>query len=61
MKPIDLTKVIKKEHELKWVALSKDNKRVVAFDKSLVALSKEVKGKDVTYMKVPQSGVYLNF
>ncbi len=56
---IDLTTVLSKEHERKWVALSKDNKRVVDFDADLIALDKRVDHTKVTYMKVAPLGVYL--
>ncbi len=49
---IDLTSVLKKEHEQKWVALSRDNARVVDFDADLLALDKRVKRDEVTFMKV---------
>ncbi len=58
---IDLTTVLKKEHERKWVALSRDNKRVVDFDTSLLELDKRVRRDEVTFMKVPPSDVYLSF
>ena len=58
---IDLTTVLSSEHETKWVALSKDNKRVVDFDESLIALDKRVNKDEVTFMKVPPSDVYLSF
>jgi hypothetical protein len=49
---IDLTAVLTTEHERKWVALSRDNKRVVDFDVDLLALDKRVKREEVTFMKV---------
>jgi hypothetical protein len=58
---IDLTSVLSIEHEKKWVALSKDNKKVVDFDVSLIELDKRVNKDEVTYMKVPPSDVYLSF
>ncbi len=58
---IDLTSILKAEHECKWVALSRDNKRVVDFDADLIALDKRVKKDEVTFMKVPPSDVYLSF
>ena len=60
-KIVDLTKVLSQEHEKKWVALSKDNSRVVDFDADLLALDKRVKTDEVTFMKVPPSGAYLSF
>jgi hypothetical protein len=58
---IDLTSVLSTEHEKKWVALSKDNKKVVDFDESLSALDKRVNKDEVTFMKVPPRDVYLSF
>ena len=56
---IDLTKVLDEKHEKKWVALSRDNKRVVDFDADLVALHKRVDKDDVVFMRVPPSDSYL--
>jgi hypothetical protein len=62
MKPvIDLTKILTKDHEKKWVALSRDNTKVVNYDADLLALDKKVAGQDVVFMKVPPSDVYLSF
>lgn len=58
---VDLTKIITREHERKWVALSRDNKRIIDFDTDLVSLDKRVNKDEVTFMKVPPSDVYLNF
>lgn len=58
---VDLTSVLTKEHEKKWVALSRDNKKVIDFDENLIALDKRVDRKEVTFMKVPPSDVYLCF
>jgi hypothetical protein len=58
---VDLTTILTHEHERKWVALSKDNKKVVDFDKSLIELDKRVNRDEVTFMKVPPSDVYLCF
>lgn len=60
-KAVDLTKILTKEHERKWVALTRDNKRVVAFDDDLIALDKKVGDQDVVFMKVPASDAYLSF
>lgn len=53
----NLTKVLKKVHEEKWVALSKDQTKVLDFDSSLVKLANRVekKTKDYVYMKVLRS------
>ena len=58
---VDLTKVLGREHERKWVALSRDNTHVIAYDDDLVTLGKRVEGHDVTFMRVPPSDVYLSF
>ncbi len=53
----NLTKVLKKEHEEKWVALSQDHRKVVDFDPSLVELTKRLgqKENEYVYMKVLRS------
>jgi hypothetical protein len=61
IKNTDLSKILKKEHEKKWVALSADNTEVIAFDEDLLKLDARVNGQDVVYMKVPSSDVYLSF
>lgn len=60
-KAIDLTTILSKIHEKKWVALTKDNKKVVDFDADLIALDKRVDKSQVVFMKVPPSDVYLSF
>ena len=61
MKNHDLTKILGKQHEKKWVALSKDSKKVLAYNEDLIELDKQVEGQDVIFMKVPPSGVFLSF
>jgi len=51
----DLSKIITKAHENKWVAFSSDYRRVVASASALSTLRKEVGKKKVVYMKVPRS------
>jgi len=53
----NLTKILKKIHEEKWVALSKDRTKVLDFDKNLVKLSNRVEKRntDLVYMKVLRS------
>ncbi|HEY4487748.1 MAG TPA: hypothetical protein VI483_03230 [Candidatus Paceibacterota bacterium] len=53
----DLTKILAKKHEEKWVALSKDRTKVLDYDISLVKLSDRVekKNRDFVYMKVLRS------
>lgn len=50
---LELGKIIKEEHENKWVALSKDKTKVVDFDENLVRLKHKVGDEKVVYMKVP--------
>ncbi len=57
----DLTKVLTKAHEKKWVALTRDYKQVVAYDENLAELDRQVGAKDVVFMKVPSSDVFLSF
>ena len=57
----NLHKVIKTEHEKKWVALSRDKSKVIDFDSSLIKLKEKIRGQQVTYMKVPPADVYLSF
>jgi hypothetical protein len=52
MKNGDLTKILKKVHENKWVALSKNRDKVVGYSDSLIMLKNKVGEKDVVYMKV---------
>lgn len=61
MKNHDLTKILTQEHEKKWVALSRDNKTVVAYDDDLIELDRQVDGQDVVFMKVPSADVFLSF
>jgi hypothetical protein len=56
----ELHRLIGTEHERKWVALTRDKTKVVAFDESLVKLKEKVGATPVTYMKVPPSDVYLS-
>jgi hypothetical protein len=53
----NLTKVLKKIHEEKWVALSKDRTKVLDFDANLVKLADRVEknNKAYVYMKVLRS------
>jgi len=53
----NLTGILKKAHEEKWVALSKDQTKVLDFDASLLKLSERVekKNRDYVYMKVLRS------
>lgn len=61
LKNNDLSKILKKQHENQWVALSKDCRKVVGFSSSLISLEKKVGTKKVIYMKAPPSGVIFAF
>lgn len=60
-KVTNLAKTLTKKHEGKWVALSRDYKKILSFDESLVALNKKIGDQSVVYMKVPPSNAYLSF
>ncbi len=47
----DLSKIITKKHEGKWVALSKDYKKIIAFSEDVLKLEKMVKGNEVIYLR----------
>jgi hypothetical protein len=59
----DFTRIIKKIHEEKWVALSEDHSQVVDFDKNFLALTKRMdkKGDRCVYMKVLRSDIEYSF
>lgn len=58
----DLTKILKKEHEEKWVALSKDQTSVVDYAERLSQLRERVgEQAEVTYMKVLASDTVYGF
>jgi hypothetical protein len=57
----NLSNIIKKEHEGKWVALSPAYDRVVDFSDSLVLLTQKVGDTDVVYMKALASDVHFAF
>lgn len=50
----DLTKVLKKEHQEKWVALNETHSKVVGFSEKLVDLTERMGNKKVVYMRVPR-------
>ena len=56
-----LARILTRKHEGKWVALSRDYKKVLSYNESLVILNKEVGEEKVVYMKVPPADVYLSF
>ncbi len=61
IKNYNLTKIIKKEHAGKWVALSPKYDKVVGFSADLVTLTKKVGGKKVVYMKAMSPDTHYAF
>jgi len=58
----NLTTILKKEHEKKWVALSSDRREVISSNENLVELRNEIGDrKDVVYMKVLSSEMEFAF
>lgn len=53
----NLTKVLKKKHEEKWVALSPNHRKIIDFDPSLASLCDRLGDKQHRYtlMRVPRS------
>jgi hypothetical protein len=58
---LNLHKIIKEEHERKWVALSKDKSKVIDFDKNLLILKNKIGAQKVVFMKVPPADAFLSF
>jgi len=54
-----IEKLIKKDHENKWVAFSDDYKKIVDFSESLKELQEKVGKSKVVYYKVFPSDVVL--
>ncbi len=57
----DLTKILTKAHERKWVALSPDYRKVVGYGDKLATLTARIGKKRVVYMKVPRMDTYHAF
>lgn len=57
MAPVDLTKVLKEEHEGKWVVLTEDYKKVIAVGDSVDEIAK-YNGKGV-FLKVTFDPIFL--
>ena len=60
-KNYDLTKILNRSHEGKWVALSPDRYKVLGSSDNLVELHEMVKNQKVTYMKVLPSDIEFAF
>lgn len=50
-KNYDLSKIIKKEHEGKWIALSPAYDKVMGSSNDLVSLTRKMQNQEVVYMK----------
>ena len=59
----DFTKILTKEHEGKWVALTRDCYKVVDFGDDFAALAERIdqKKKDVVYHKVLPTDMEFSF
>ena len=57
LETVDLSRVLNRTHENKWVALTPDYSEVVAASEDLVKLDKEVAGRDVVYHRVLPANV----
>ena len=57
----DFSKILEDVHADKWVALSPDYGKVVAYSSNLMDLQKTVEGKDVVYMKAPSADTVFAF
>jgi len=61
MKNNDLTKILKKSHENKWVALSSNRDKVLGSSAKLATLMNKVHAKDAVYMKVQPRDISFAF
>lgn len=60
-KNYNLSKILTREHEGKWVALSPEYDKVVAFSDTLPHLAQKVGDTDVVYMKATSPDVNYAF
>lgn len=60
-KKYDLSKVIKREHEGKWIALSPAYDKIVGCSNDLVSLAREIGKQEVVYMKPTASDILYAF
>ena len=51
-KNTNVFRILKNIHQNKWVALSRDYKKVIDFSKNLTALNKRIGNKDVVFIRV---------
>ncbi len=57
----NLSKILNKSHENKWVALSPNRSKVLGASENLVELRNKVNDKDALYMKVLPSDASFAF
>ena len=59
----DFTKILKRDNEKKWIALTRDRRRVVGANENLIELRKKLgdQKNDVIYMKVLPSDMEFAF
>lgn len=60
-KNYDLTSVIKKEHEGKWIALSSDYSRVVDFADTPHELKQKIGNQEVVFMRALPTNISYAF
>jgi hypothetical protein len=57
----DFTKIFTKIHKNKWVALSSNRSKVLAYDEKFADLVKKVNDVNAVYMKVPPRDIFFAF
>ena len=57
----NLSKILNKSHEKKWVALSHNRSKVLGYSDNLLELKNKVNDKNVIYMKVLSSDTSFAF
>jgi hypothetical protein len=57
----NLSKILSKIHENKWVALSRDRSKVLDYSESLLRLKSKIATEDAVYVKVLPSDMSFAF
>lgn len=57
----NLSGILKKKHEGKWVALTKDYKQIISYSDRLTTLERKVGEKDAVYIKALRTDVSYAF
>lgn len=60
-KNYNLSKILTKEHEGKWVALSPMYDKVIDYSNDLMSLTKRIQNQNVVYMKPTASDSFYAF